>query len=119
MCIRDRQYNEALIALPIARKNWEGGQNAKVASPEERQQTLDAFRKIELLLESKEYATLQQLLQKRIEYSKCVCEDYFKNGWNSMLVYTLQPKALLDVRKTSPAGIVFEPGRMYGQAKRI
>lgn len=36
-----------------------------------------------------------------------------------MLVYTLQPKALLDVRKTSPAGIVFEPGRMYGQAKRI
>ena len=78
--IQMQQYNEALIALPIARKNWEGGQNAKVASPEERQQTLDAFRKTELLLESKEYTTLQQLLQKRIEYSKCVCEDYFKNG---------------------------------------
>ena len=78
--IQMQQYNEALIALPIARKNWEGGQNAKVASPEERQQTLDAFRKTELLLESKEYATLQQQLQKRIEYSKSVCEDYFKNG---------------------------------------
>ena len=82
MCIRDRntiytvweyiqmqQYNEALIALPIARKNWEGGQNAKVASPEERQQTLEAFGKIEFLLESKEYAALQQLLQKRIAVS--------------------------------------------------
>ena len=78
--IQMQQYNKALISLPIARKNWKGGQNAKVASPEECQRTLDAFRKIELLLESKEYATLQQLLQKRIEYSKCVCEDYFKNG---------------------------------------
>lgn len=78
--IQMQQYNKALTSLSIACKNWEGGQNAKVASPEERRQTLDTFGKIEFLLESKEYATLQQLLQKRIEYSKYVCEDYFKNG---------------------------------------
>ena len=78
--IQMQQYNKALVSLDLAHKNWERGQNAKVASPEERQQTLEAFGKIEFLLESKEYATLQQLLQKRIEYSKCVCEDYFKNG---------------------------------------
>ncbi len=65
--IQMQQYNKALASLDLARKNWERGQNAKVASPEERQQTLEAFGKIEFLLESNEYAALQQLLQKRIE----------------------------------------------------
>ena len=80
--IQMQHYKEALSSLQHARENWKKGQNAKVAKYEERQRMLDEFRDIESMLESKAYATLQQLLRERITYSRNTCETYFRSGRN-------------------------------------